>query len=542
MAGHAELKVDGEVHLVDVAELDEDVRRARVPPHALLHYPPWTGETWRRVDEIAALADAVDAPEARFAAHLRAPPRAGLTALFVLGFALAAAAQFHARAALAADGGALLRRLSLGWEPTLVDGAWWSPFTAPLLHESFVHLLGNLVIFAYCSWRVERAIGGAGLAGVLGGALFGASIGILGFSALPCIGASVLAFGVWGGQFAIGWRHADVIPVALRRYYGAGTILVALPLLAWTFLNPGVSFAGHLGGFVGGAVAVGLLPLTTHVPRSRRWQANARALAVAAALAAVPSALSIVAPWFPQALAIPGEEVADPESGLAVRLPWRWADGLRASTAPLDVLLPAPSPAAALHVARVVEGADRHGDFRVRGAAEHLGTILEVGWSDEVALAPARAALYASIATTPHWTPPPELGLARARHEAAPDDPALAFAYAQSLEASGADADALAAYATLDNADDAWSLRAARARMRLCAIDPTFPTCDAAWRDRWLDRAPPGEHSLWLDGVHWSSLDGARCAEVEARLGSMRATGEFNEVELGFARGPCPGV
>lgn len=411
MAGRAELEVEGTVHLVDIAELEEDVRRARVLGKARLHHPPWTGEQWRRIDEIPALADALEAPDASLAAHLGAPTRLTVTPALVLGLIAAGFVQFACRDSLAAQGGAPLQRLSLGWESTLLDGAWWTPFSSQLLHESFFHLLGNLVIVAYCAWRCERALGALGLIGVIGGALLGGTLAVTTFSALPCIGASVLAFGLWGGQFAIGWRFGAVIPAPLRGYYGAGTVLVALPLLAWSLTNPHASFVGHAGGWIGGAVVALLIPVATTSNRGGRAHALVRSAVSAVVLFASPAAFSVLAGWTPALLMAAGTEIVDADSQLAVTLPWRFAArpavAARSPDAPLDLLLDSPGGTGALHLARTARDApaDTHRGFAHTAIATHDRWSLVVSWDDD--LPRGRRAVYEAIAASARRSPPP---------------------------------------------------------------------------------------------------------------------------------------
>lgn len=420
MAGRAELKVDGDVHLVDIVDLEEDVRRARVLGDARLHYSPWTGDAWRRVDELPALAEALESPDARFAANLRERRQPWVTPALVAALILAGYAQFCYRDDLGLDHGALLHRLSLGWESTLLDGAWWTPFSAQLLHQSFFHLIGNLVIIAYCAWRCERAMGATGLLGVAGGAILGGTIAVTTFSPLPCIGASVLAFGLWGGQFAIGWRFGAVIPAPLRGYYGAGTVLVALPLLAWTFTNPHASFIGHLGGWAGGTAAALLMPVATASALRRRTQAISLSAAVAGLLLASAPAFSLLAGWAPALLMAPGTEILDADSQLAVTLPWRFAAqaavATRAPDAPLDLLLDAPGRIGALHLARTPRDAhpDPHGGFAHTSIASHDRWSLTVSWDAD--LPRGRRAVYEAIAASARWSPP----LARRNAKVAP--------------------------------------------------------------------------------------------------------------------------
>jgi membrane associated rhomboid family serine protease len=399
MGRHADLRVGDEVRRVDLAELEEDVRRARVLADAELHHPPWTGETWRRIDAVPELAHALDTPDARLAAHLLRPRRAWLTVAVVVGLFAAAAAQFAAGPALSGDP-ALLHRLSVGWESTLLDGAWWSALSAPLLHRSFAHLLGNVVILAYCGWRCERAVGATGLAGVMAGATTGAALGVILASERGAIGASGVVFGVWGGQFAIGWRYGVAVPEPLRRYYGAGTAWVAAPLMAWSFLNPTVTFAGHLGGFVGGAVAVFLLPVATSVPPTHRRAARRSALAVAVSLLVVVPALSLMAPRVPGIMLYPASRVPDAATGLSILLPWR-LKGERGGA-----VLPSAPGAPALRVSASRRSVGDAAPLGTDVVMVHGRDALEVTWDRGGEIAAGRQALYERIAASAEWSPP----------------------------------------------------------------------------------------------------------------------------------------
>lgn len=535
MGTRAELRVDGEVSLIDIVELEEAVRRAEVLPDAELHHPPWTGELWRRIDDIVALRDALDTPSARLAARLLRPGRAWATAIVVGVLILAAGAQFWCGDVLTADPN-LLRLLSVGWEPTLVDGAWWSPWTAVLLHESFVHLLGNLVIVAYCGWRCERAVGATGLLAIVTGSLTGGALAIVALSRLPCIGASVLAFGLWGGQFAIGWRYGAVIPERLRGYYGAGTVLVAAPLLAWSFANPHVSFAGHLGGFGGGIIAVFLLPLATAVPIGRRRGAQRRALALSALFSAGTPGLCKLAPLAPVLLAFPSRTLLDAETRIAIDVPWRMADPETKPSADPFALGTAGPAGQALHLAST-DGSDRAAVGPARSTFEHDGNVLLATW-DASSLSPARSALYEHIVATARWEPAAELALTRRQYREAPHVAARAQAYALAADLAGDDAAAVRTYAELEAFGAEWARVAARARVRLCALRPHIDGCSPAWREGWLDQESPADHELWLFGVHWASRD-RPCAEVWRRHEAMVQFGNYSDIERRFALGEC---
>ncbi|MSQ01087.1 MAG: rhomboid family intramembrane serine protease [Myxococcales bacterium] len=535
MGVRAELRVDGEISLIEIADLDEAVRRAEVLPDAELHHPPWTGERWRRIDDVLALREALDTPDARLAARLMRPDRAWTTAAVVGVLIAASSVQFWCGELLTADPD-LLRLLSVGWESTLVDGAWWSPWTAVLLHESFVHLLGNLVLVGYCGWRCERAVGATGLLAIVSGALAGGALTIVALSRLPCIGASVLAFGFWGAQFAIGWRYGAVIPMRLRGYYGGGTALVAAPLLAWSFANPHVSFAGHLGGFTGGIIAVFLLPLLTAVPIGRRRVAQRRALALSALLSAGVPTLSKVAPLAPFLLAFPSRTILDDESRIAVDVPWRLADtDWRSSRGRSELQTEAPA-GQALHLAST-DGSERGAAGPSPPVFEHDGHVLHASW-DASSLSPGRVALYEHIVATARWEPTAVLDLTRRQYREAPHLAARAQAYALAADLAGDDAAAVRTYGELEAFGAEWARVAARARIRLCALRPGVEGCSPTWREGWLDQEGPADHDLWLFGVHWASRD-RPCAEIWRRHDVMVESGGYSDLERRFALGEC---
>jgi rhomboid protease GluP len=138
------------------------------------------------------------------------------------------------------------------YAPWVAQGAVWRLFTAPWLHRSWLHLLGNLVgaaglvsMGARRGWLPAFGLGGA--AGALASYLLGV----------------VLSVGASGGLFAVGAStvvatlRSDATGEARRRsgpVLGAG--LVAAGALSW--LMPGADVAAHLGGAVVG-VAIGVL-------------------------------------------------------------------------------------------------------------------------------------------------------------------------------------------------------------------------------------------------------------------------------------------
>jgi membrane associated rhomboid family serine protease len=186
------------------------------------------------------------------------------------------------------EAAALLSRLAVGWEPTVVRGGWWTAISSQLVHANVLHLLGNLAVISYCAFRCERAVGSAGLLAFVAASTTGGAAMVCALGDRPCVGSSILGFGLWGAQFALGWRFEEWIPERLRGNYGVGTAFITIPLWIESLTSPSVSFAGHLGGWLGGATAAMLLAPPTATPKAAVAAATRRALLVAAGLFALP--------------------------------------------------------------------------------------------------------------------------------------------------------------------------------------------------------------------------------------------------------------
>ena len=142
---------------------------------------------------------------------------------------------------------------------TLAEGEYWRLITSGFLHAPFdtgglgpLHLLFNMVSLWILGGMLEPAIGRARF--VL---LYFVSLLAGGFGAVllqpdvPVVGASGAVFGLMGGAV-----------IAFRRQ---GIPLMESGLGLWIGLNllltfrPGISIGGHLGGLVGGMLAVLIL-------------------------------------------------------------------------------------------------------------------------------------------------------------------------------------------------------------------------------------------------------------------------------------------
>ncbi len=146
-------------------------------------------------------------------------------------------------------GGALLR---FGIVPRTTDGLI-GIVAAPFLHANLAHLTANTVSFLLFGWLVllrdRRHFGVVTLFAMLGSGLLSWALGAPGS---VHIGASGVVFGFFGFLLLAGFyaRSAGSILLSLAvAVLWGGTVFGVLPG------TPGVSWQGHLGGFIGGVLA-----------------------------------------------------------------------------------------------------------------------------------------------------------------------------------------------------------------------------------------------------------------------------------------------
>ncbi len=580
MADRAELRRDGTVLLVDLHELEEDVRRARVSPDEMVHYGPWTGEGYKKVAEIAELADALDSPDARFHAHLLSRRFPWLTLALVAVLVLAGVVQFAGEMIAREHADRVIHLLAVGWEPSVLDMAAWGPLTAQFVHANPFHLVGNLAVIAYCSFRCERAVGRAGLLGILAASVAGGAALIVAFSELPCIGSSIIGFGLWGAQFAIGWRYNDWIPQARRGNYGFGTVVLTIPMLVESFTSPQVSFLGHLGGWLGGILAAMAFPLPTAAPRARANATSLAAVAAATLTLVAPVATCVLLGALPTVNGFPAERASVGESGLSLSLPWRM---LTHPGRAVGMAAWAPSPSFYAPLYATVVQVDHPGlptmeelrlgwEQRLGGTVESITPVLSregwtafgwrgtnengdtweaqealrargwqtarVGYYTEEGASWARVKAYQAVLDSAEWADPPELAEKEANYKRWPDDPEFVYRYGYALEEVGRVGEAMAIYAKLAARDDGWEWNAARARMRVCAWSPSTEGCDTSWRDQWLETAPPADQRIWIPAIQWAAGQGD-CARAYAWGRRVAMDGDVAYAEVERVLGSC---
>lgn len=151
------------------------------------------------------------------------------------------------------------------YTPLILEGQWWRLITPMFLHIGIIHLLMNSMALYYLGTTVERIFGRFRFLFIFLLAGFMGNVASFVFSPQSIsAGASGGIFGLFGALLFFGLVH----PRPFFRTMGANIItLVGINLLIG-FL-PGIDFAGHLGGLVGGflAAAIVSLPREKNIPR-----------------------------------------------------------------------------------------------------------------------------------------------------------------------------------------------------------------------------------------------------------------------------------
>jgi membrane associated rhomboid family serine protease len=163
----------------------------------------------------------------------------------------------------------------------VAHGQWWRLLTSGFLHENLIHIGFNMWVLYVLGQMLEPALGSAKFAVVYGVSLLAGSLGALIVSPQAfTVGASGAVFGVMGAA-AVEMR-ARQIPVMQS---GVGTLIVLNLVISFTL--PGISWGGHVGGLIGGALVALVLQA------GDRYRAPALALAGCAAIAVASVAGSI---------------------------------------------------------------------------------------------------------------------------------------------------------------------------------------------------------------------------------------------------------
>jgi membrane associated rhomboid family serine protease len=134
------------------------------------------------------------------------------------------------------------------WPPVVASGEWWRLLTSGFLHFGPIHILLNMVALWVIGRDLEIVLGqlrfiAVYLVSLLGG---GVAVFMFGSEEGAVAGASGAVFGLMGGL------AVAVIRLRLNATPAIGVIALNIVI---SFALPNISWLGHLGGLVVGAIA-----------------------------------------------------------------------------------------------------------------------------------------------------------------------------------------------------------------------------------------------------------------------------------------------
>jgi membrane associated rhomboid family serine protease len=186
----------------------------------------------------------------------------------------------------------------------VAQGEWWRILTSAFFHLGLLHIGFNMYVLFLYGPIVERMYGPIEFAAIyLLCAAGGSVLTILVDPRQFAAGASGAIFGVIGLVFVVSRRHHALVGGDARRMMGGvGTYLIFL--LIFTFVVPRISWTGHIGGLITGALLGFLLPPTGVATLSSMWRTPSgeslhRGLSrpVRAAVYAAVAAVLLVGSW-----------------------------------------------------------------------------------------------------------------------------------------------------------------------------------------------------------------------------------------------------
>jgi membrane associated rhomboid family serine protease len=133
--------------------------------------------------------------------------------------------------------------------PAVADGEWWRLVTAAFLHAGPIHLLFNMLMLWWFGGPLEALLGRGRFLAVYGVSILAGSAGALLLRPDDAtVGASGAVFGILGAGLVLERRGINV--------FGGAALTVVLLNIVLSFAIANISIGGHLGGLVGGALAI----------------------------------------------------------------------------------------------------------------------------------------------------------------------------------------------------------------------------------------------------------------------------------------------
>ena len=165
-------------------------------------------------------------------------------------------------------------------------GQWWRIVTGGFLHANFLHIAFNMYLLYLLGQMLEPVLGHVKFALVYFVSLLTGSLLVLLIAPHePTLGASGAVFGLMGAA-AVEMR-ARQIPIMQS---GIGVLIVIN--LALSFADQAISWQGHVGGLIGGALVMFLLQLGDRYRQQALALAGCMAIGIASFAGGIAAAKS----------------------------------------------------------------------------------------------------------------------------------------------------------------------------------------------------------------------------------------------------------
>ncbi len=148
------------------------------------------------------------------------------------------------------------------WPPAvIINGEWYRVMTSMLLHGNIFHLAMNMYVLFYIGGFMEKILGTYKYLAlyVVSGIAAGLSVIYLGDANVITVGASGSIFGIMGALFIMTFLEKDRLPQVIVKQIRTLTLIN----IGFTFLVPGISVFGHLGGLIAGIIIYFILKYTS---------------------------------------------------------------------------------------------------------------------------------------------------------------------------------------------------------------------------------------------------------------------------------------
>jgi len=180
-----------------------------------------------------------------------------------------------------------LTNLGLLHGPSVQAGQYWRILSSGFLHGNILHIGFNMYLLYMLGPQLEQGFGSQRFSLMYFGALFGGALAVMLFGfTQPTLGASGAVLGLAGAMFMALWGRG--VKPNQSPVFGLVVLNLALPLLV-----PGISFWGHLGGVVAGALFAFLL---VTLPEKNRTPSSINSLSQGAVLAVLLAVACLVVP------------------------------------------------------------------------------------------------------------------------------------------------------------------------------------------------------------------------------------------------------